>query len=313
MLTMIGARGADRRAGDTGVLRRWLRIRPAVSLNSAGRCRPLAYFGIESSGLSLVVDLLILFVVVLYLSLIYWTYADARRRHRRSMADRLRHRGVAVPVRGHDHLHDPAPARVPRGRARARTGDAGRRGAPAQLDHGAVPALRLSDRARLHPLPELPAQAQGALRQLLAPARPGVDDLPLLRGRRARDVAPRSRRRRGASAEIESDLGEFDAPTATATADSAAAARSRRRRGTASDSRAITRSTFRRPPRRRLSRTLSRQPRPSRRRRDRVAQPVPAGARARAPEPRAPARKRPAKESMDRTLILSSPTPSPGA
>jgi len=41
---------------------------------------PLAYFGIESSGLSLVIDLLILFIVVLYLSLIYWTYTDARRR-----------------------------------------------------------------------------------------------------------------------------------------------------------------------------------------------------------------------------------------
>jgi hypothetical protein len=41
---------------------------------------PLAYFGIESSGLNLVVDLLILFVVVLYLALIYWTYSDARRR-----------------------------------------------------------------------------------------------------------------------------------------------------------------------------------------------------------------------------------------
>jgi double zinc ribbon protein len=41
---------------------------------------PFAYFGIESSGLSLVVDLLILFVVVLYFSLIYWTFADARRR-----------------------------------------------------------------------------------------------------------------------------------------------------------------------------------------------------------------------------------------
>jgi hypothetical protein len=41
---------------------------------------PLAFFGIESSGLNLAVDLLILFVVVLYLSLIYWTYADARRR-----------------------------------------------------------------------------------------------------------------------------------------------------------------------------------------------------------------------------------------
>jgi hypothetical protein len=41
---------------------------------------PLAYFGIESSGLNLAIDLLILFVVVLYLSLIYWTFADARRR-----------------------------------------------------------------------------------------------------------------------------------------------------------------------------------------------------------------------------------------
>jgi hypothetical protein len=40
----------------------------------------LAYFGIESSGLNLAVDLLIVFVVVLYLSLIWWTYADARRR-----------------------------------------------------------------------------------------------------------------------------------------------------------------------------------------------------------------------------------------
>jgi heme exporter protein D len=41
---------------------------------------PFAYFGIESSGLNLVIDLLILFVVVLYLALIYWTYADAKRR-----------------------------------------------------------------------------------------------------------------------------------------------------------------------------------------------------------------------------------------
>ena len=41
---------------------------------------PLAYFGIESSGFSLAVSLLILFLVVLYLALIYWTYQDARRR-----------------------------------------------------------------------------------------------------------------------------------------------------------------------------------------------------------------------------------------
>jgi Double zinc ribbon len=41
---------------------------------------PLAYFGIESNAFNVVVSLLIVFLVVLYLSLIYWTYADARRR-----------------------------------------------------------------------------------------------------------------------------------------------------------------------------------------------------------------------------------------
>jgi double zinc ribbon protein len=53
----------------------------AVSFSKLSRpMPPLAYFGIESSGLNLAVDLLILFVAVFYLSLIYWTYADARRR-----------------------------------------------------------------------------------------------------------------------------------------------------------------------------------------------------------------------------------------
>ena len=41
---------------------------------------PFAYFGIESSGFSLAVNLLILFLAVLYFSLIYWTFQDARRR-----------------------------------------------------------------------------------------------------------------------------------------------------------------------------------------------------------------------------------------
>lgn len=41
---------------------------------------PIAYFGIHSSTLSLVIDLLILFLAIVYLSLIYWTYSDARRR-----------------------------------------------------------------------------------------------------------------------------------------------------------------------------------------------------------------------------------------
>jgi hypothetical protein len=46
---------------------------------------PFAIFGIDSSGLNLVVNLLILFVVVVWLALVYWTYADARRRVEDSM------------------------------------------------------------------------------------------------------------------------------------------------------------------------------------------------------------------------------------
>ena len=40
----------------------------------------IAVFGIESDGLNLAVNLLILFLAVIYLALAYWTYADARRR-----------------------------------------------------------------------------------------------------------------------------------------------------------------------------------------------------------------------------------------
>ncbi|MBO0769645.1 MAG: zinc ribbon domain-containing protein [Solirubrobacterales bacterium] len=41
---------------------------------------PIAVFGIHNSTVTLVVDLVILFLVVIWLALIYWTYADARRR-----------------------------------------------------------------------------------------------------------------------------------------------------------------------------------------------------------------------------------------
>lgn len=41
---------------------------------------PLAIFGIDSGGLNLVVNLVILSVAVIYFALVYWTYADARRR-----------------------------------------------------------------------------------------------------------------------------------------------------------------------------------------------------------------------------------------
>ena len=42
--------------------------------------RALAVFGISNDGLNLAVNLLLLFLVVLWLALVYWTYAGARRR-----------------------------------------------------------------------------------------------------------------------------------------------------------------------------------------------------------------------------------------
>ena len=41
---------------------------------------PYAVFGIHNSALNLAVELVILFLVVIWLALIFWTYADARRR-----------------------------------------------------------------------------------------------------------------------------------------------------------------------------------------------------------------------------------------
>ena len=41
---------------------------------------PLSVFGIESGGLNTAVKLLILFLVVIWLALVYFTYTDARRR-----------------------------------------------------------------------------------------------------------------------------------------------------------------------------------------------------------------------------------------
>ena len=42
--------------------------------------RSVAVFGIENDALNLAVNLLILFLVVIWLALVYWTFADARRR-----------------------------------------------------------------------------------------------------------------------------------------------------------------------------------------------------------------------------------------
>jgi Double zinc ribbon len=191
----------------------------------------LAYFGIESSGLSLAVDLLILFVVVLYLSLIYWTYADARRRlvdpwliMCATAASLFPFVGTIIymVLRPPEYLEDVLERELETQAAEARL---------RQFDQALCPhcSYRIEhDFVRcpscLRKLKERCASCSRPLDQAWTICPYCEADVPGLSG-------SRSRRRRGAKQEIESDLGEFDAPAATA--DSAAAARSRRRRGAA--------------------------------------------------------------------------------
>ena len=132
--------------------------RRAASVNDASPS-----FGIENDGLNLAVNLLVFFLFVI------WRRArllDVRGREpapRRPDAGRLRHRGLAVPLHRDDRLHDRAPARVPRGPPRARARGQGRREAARAAREPHLPQLRRRGRADLPALPELHAQAEGAV------------------------------------------------------------------------------------------------------------------------------------------------------
>ena len=92
----------------------------------------LAIFGIENDGLNLAVNLLILFLVVIWLALVYWTYADARRRIGDPLLVACATAASLFPFVGDRRLPDRAPAGVPRRRARARARDRRGRGAAGQ-------------------------------------------------------------------------------------------------------------------------------------------------------------------------------------
>ena len=161
----------------------------------------LAVFGITNDGLNLAVNLLLLALVVVYLALVYWTYADAKRRVDDPMLVGCATAASLLPVHRHDRLHDRSPARVPRGPARARARDRGRRGAARGHGPPRLSVLRLRHREELPPLSELPAAAEGAVRHVRQAARPPLEDLPVLRGgdRTARAPPPpcrHARRRR---------------------------------------------------------------------------------------------------------------------
>ena len=124
--------------GDSGVLRHRLRPGPALPVDGASTLArsmgPIALFGIENSGLALAVNLLLLFLVVIWLR---WSTGPTRRPppDRRPDARGVRHGRVAVPVHRDDRLSDRPAAGVPRRRPRARARDGRRAGPARQLEH----------------------------------------------------------------------------------------------------------------------------------------------------------------------------------
>ena len=163
---------------------------------------PIALFGIENSGLALAVNLLLLFLVVIWLALVYWTYSDARRRIADPMLVGCATAASLFPfigtivyliVRPPEYLEDVRERELEMAAAQARLAQPG---APA------LPVLRLRDREGVPALPELPAPPEGAVHRLREAARPALEDLPVLRGRgrasrpRAAGPRPAARRRR---------------------------------------------------------------------------------------------------------------------
>ncbi|MEJ7715992.1 MAG: hypothetical protein WKF40_09975 [Thermoleophilaceae bacterium] len=153
---------------------------------------PLAVFGITSDGLNLAVNLVLLFLFVLYFALIWWTYSDARRRIEDPMivacataASLFPFMGTVVYliVRPPEYLEDVRERELEIAAAEARLAGA---------EHHSLSLLQQRDREVVPALPELHAPAQGALHHLRQAARPPLEDLSLLRGR-GRGPAPARR------------------------------------------------------------------------------------------------------------------------
>ena len=170
---------------------------------------PIGLFGIENSGLALAVNLLLLFLVVIWLALVYWTWSDAHRRIADPMLVACATAASLFPfigtvvyliVRPPEYLEDVRERELEMAAAQARL---------AQLEHQHCQYCGFEIGEVVPALPELPAPAEGAVHRLREAARPALEDLPLLRGRgraagRGPPGAPAARhgRRRHAAAPV---------------------------------------------------------------------------------------------------------------
>ena len=150
---------------------------------------PLALFGLDG-GVGLFVNLLILFLVVVYLALIYWTYLDARRRIEDPVLIACATAASVFPflgtvvytiLRPPEFLEDREERELELRAAELRA---------AAADRAVVSALRVPDRAQLPALPELRAAA----------AQP-VPQVPASRSTRSGASAPTARPRSASRSE----------------------------------------------------------------------------------------------------------------
>ena len=158
----------------------------------------LALFGITNERPEPGRQPLILFLVVLWLALVAWTFFDARRRIGDPVLVACATGASLFPFVGtivYSILRPPEFLAD----ARARAGDPRLGAARAPARGAVVSELRAPGRAHLPALPELPRPDQGPVRVVRKADRPALVGLPLLRDAAAPRAASRRRRARGAA------------------------------------------------------------------------------------------------------------------
>ena len=155
-------------------------------------------FGIKNDSLNTAVNVLLLVLVVVWLALMFWTYADARRRIDDPMLVACATAASLFPfvgtivyliVRPPEFVDDVRLRELEMTAAEARL---------AQLDYQLCPHCDYEIKADYLRCPSCSAQAQGALLLVRQAGRPGLEGVPVLRGRdagRRRRRRPRRRRR----------------------------------------------------------------------------------------------------------------------
>ena len=177
---------------------------------------PFGIFGIDSDGLNLAVNLLILCLVVIWLATVYWTYADARRRMEDPMLIGCATAASFFPfvgcvvymiVRPPEYLDDVRERELEMQAAEARVANSATCSA-----HTATPRSSATFSAA-----PTACAAEEPVCELLASPRPAVEGVPVLRGRggprRApADAPPAAKARRAAPSRQRWPRSEAQAP-----------------------------------------------------------------------------------------------------